>query len=79
MGLIDSFRILKTLIVPNQNEKVLEETLAGSNSNVNERAMRHLSYFKMILLLFQVIQKSLLIPPVTLSYAIESITNGYVG
>ena len=39
MGVIDYFRTLKALIIffmnnaPNQNGKVLEETLAGSNSD----------------------------------------------
>ena len=64
--------------VPNQNRKVLEETLAGFNSDaVKTTLSRRLHYFKMTLPLLQVFQKSLFIP-VTLPYTIESITNGCV-
>ena len=74
MGLIDYFRILKALIilfllflcvnyVPNQNVKVLEEMLAGSSSDAVKTILRRcLRYFKMTLLLFQFLQKSLPIP-----------------
>ena len=33
----------------NQNEKVLQETLAGSNSDVVKTTLKGLSYFKMTL------------------------------
>ena len=48
--------------VPNQNGKVLKETLAGSNSDAVKTTLKHLSYFKMTLPLLQVLQKSLPIP-----------------
>ena len=48
--------------VPNQNEKVLEETLLGFNSDAMKTTLRHLRYFKMTLPFFQVLQKSLPIP-----------------
>ena len=42
--------------VPNQNGKVLEETLAGSKSDaVKTTLTRHLRYFKMILPILQVL------------------------
>ena len=71
VGLIDYFRILKALMilfllyiyrnyVPNQNEKVQEETLADSNSEaVKTETLR---CFKWNLPLFQVFQKSLPTP-----------------
>ena len=73
MGLLDYFRILKALIilfllfvcmnyVPNQNGKVLEETLAGFNSDDVKKPLRRLRYFTMTLFLLQVLQKSQLIP-----------------
>ena len=73
MGLLDYFRILKALIilgllfvcmnyVPNQNGKVLEETLAGFNSDHVKTTLRHLCCFKMTLPLLQVLQKSRPIP-----------------
>ena len=57
MRLIDYFRILKALIilfllfacmsfVSNQNGKVLEETLAGSNSDAVNTTLWHLRYLK---------------------------------
>ena len=49
--------------VPNQNDKVLKETLAGFNSDAVKSTLRHLP-FKMILPLFQALQKSL---PISLS------------
>ena len=60
MGLIDYFSILKDLIilfllfvcmnyVPNQDGKVLEETIAGFNSDAAKTTLRRLCYFKMIL------------------------------
>ena len=61
-----------------QNGKVLEETLAGFNSDAVKTPLRRLSYFKMTLPLLQVLQKFLPIP-VTLSHTIESITSGSVG
>ena len=49
--------------VPNQNGKVLEETLAGSNSDAVKITLRQrLRYFKMTFPLLQVLQKSLPIP-----------------
>ena len=71
VGLIDYFRILKALMilfllyiyrnyVPNQNEKVQEETLADSNSEALKTET--LRYFKRNLPLFQVFQKSLPTP-----------------
>ena len=73
MGLLDYFRILKTLIilfllfvcmnyVPNENGKVLEETLAGFNSDDVKTTLRRLRFFKMTLPFLQVLQKSRLIP-----------------
>ena len=73
MGLIDYFRNLEALIilfllfvcinyVPNQNGIVLEETMAGFNSNDVKTTLRRLRYFKMTLPLLQVLQKSLAIP-----------------
>ena len=73
MGLIDYFRNLEALIilfllfvcinyVPNQNGIVLEETMAGFNSNDVKTTLRRLRYFKMTLPLLQVLQKSLVIP-----------------
>ena len=78
MGLLDYFRklfyltikALKTLFllfvcmkyVPNQNGKVLEETLAGFNSNDVKTTLKHLSCFKITLPFLKVFQKSLPIP-----------------
>ena len=45
-----------------QNGKVLEETLAGFNSDAVKTPLRRLSYFKMTLPLLQVLQKFLPIP-----------------
>ena len=45
--------------VPNQNGKVLEETLAGSNSSVVKTTIIGLQYFKMTLLLLQILEKHL--------------------
>ena len=70
MELIDCFTILKALIilfflfvcmnyVPNQNGKVLEGKLAGSNSDAVKTTLRHLRYFKTTLSLLQVLQKFL--------------------
>ena len=72
VGLIYYFRILKALInlsllfvcmsyVFNQNGKVQEETLTEPNSVVMKATLRRLRYFKMILPLLPVLQKSLLI------------------
>ena len=41
--------------VPNPNGKVLEETLAGFNSDDVKTTLRRSRYFKMILLLLQVV------------------------
>ena len=73
MGLVDYFKIWKASIilsllfvciqyVPNQNEKVLEEMLAGFNTDVLKTTLRHLCYLKMTLCLLQVFKKSLPIP-----------------
>ena len=60
MGLIDFiFIICLYELFPNQNEKVLKEALAGSNSDAVETTLRCLRYFKMSLSLLQVLQKSL--------------------
>ena len=68
MGLIDYFRILKALInlfllfvcvsyVPNQNGKVLEETLAGSDLAAVKTTLRQYQrYFKTTLPLLTVFQ-----------------------
>ena len=75
MGLLDYFRILKALTilfllfvcmnyVPKQNGKVLEETLAGFNSDDVKTTLRRLHCFKMTLPLLQTLQKSL---PISLS------------
>ena len=45
--------------VLNQNGKVLEETLAGSNSDPLKTTLRCLRYFKLTLPFLQVLQKSL--------------------
>ena len=73
MGLLDYFKILKAFkilfllffcmnYVPNQSVKVLEETLAGFNSDDVKTTLRRLGCFKMTLPLLQVLQKSHLIP-----------------
>ena len=48
--------------VPNQNGKVLEEALAGSNADAAKTTLGHLHYFKMTLPYFPVLQKLLPIP-----------------
>ena len=48
--------------IPNQNGKVLEETLADFNSDDVKTTLRSLRCFKMTLALSQVLQKSHLIP-----------------
>ena len=60
MGLIDYFRILKTFIiflfmsnVQNQNCKVLEEILGGSNSDTVKTTLSGLHNFQDGLLLFK--------------------------
>ena len=45
--------------VPNQNGKVLDETLAGFNSSVVKTTIIGLQYFKMTLLLLQILEKPL--------------------
>ena len=73
MGLIDYFKILKFLsslfvcmnYVPNQNRKVLEETLAGFNLDDVETTLKRLHCFKMTLPLLQVLHKS---RPISLSF-----------
>ena len=63
----------------NQNGKVQEEALAGSNSDVMKAALRRLRYFKMTLPLLPVLQKSL---PFPLSFCYiqwKTITNSSVG
>ena len=73
VGLIDYFRILKALIislllfvyidyVPNQNRKVLDETLAGFSSDDVETVLGGLHCFKKTLLLLQALQKLIPIP-----------------
>ena len=46
----------------NQNVKVTEEKLAGSNSDTVKTTLRCLRYFKMAFLLFQVNGKRVAIP-----------------
>ena len=46
----------------NQNEKVLEETLANSDSGAVKTTLRGLNYFKMILPFLQFLEKPLAIP-----------------
>ena len=58
--------------IPHQNGKVLEERLTGFNSGDVKTTLRRLHFFKMILPLFQVLQKSHPIP-VTLLHTTESI------
>ena len=53
--------------VSNQTSKVLEEMLAGFNSDDVKTILRHLRWFKMTLPLLQILQKSHLIP-LSLSY-----------
>ena len=73
VGLLEYFRILKVLkillllfvcmnYIPNQNGKVLEETLSGFNSDNAKTTSRRVRYFKMTVLLLQVLQKFYLIP-----------------
>ena len=73
MKLLDYFRIFNALVilfllfvsmkyVPNQNGKVLEETLTGFNLDDVKTTLRHVRCFKMILPLLQVLQKSCPIP-----------------
>ena len=66
---MDYFRILKALIfffsmsnVPIQNKKVLEETLAGFNSDVGKTTLNGLEYFEMTLPLLKVPEKPVPIP-----------------
>ena len=42
---------------PNQNGKVLEETLADCNSDAVKTILRDLRYFKMTLILLQALEK----------------------
>ena len=83
MELLDYFRILKALIisfllfvcliyVPNQNGKILEETLAGFNLDDVKTTLRHLRFFKMTVPLLQALQKSHPYSSVTLLHTIES-------
>ena len=85
--LIDYFSIFKALIilfllfacmnyVPNQNGKVLAETLAGFNSDAVKTTFMRLCYSKMTLPLLQVFQKSFPIP-LSLCHT-QYITNGSV-
>ena len=73
MGLIDYFRILIALMilyllfvclnyVRSQNGKILEETLAGFNSDDVKTTLKRLLYFEMIIPFFQILQKSLPVP-----------------
>ena len=62
--------------VQNQNGKVLQEMLTGSNSNVVKTTLRGYVIFKMVFPLKQVPEKLLIIP---LSLGVESVTNGSVG
>ena len=64
------------IYVPNQNEKVQEETHDRFKFRGCENNIETLRYFKMTLPLFEVLQKSL---PIPLSHAIETITNASVG
>ena len=68
MELLNYFRILKALIilfllffymnlVPNQNGKVLKETLVGINSGHMKTTLSRVLCFKMTFPLFQVLQK----------------------
>ena len=68
VGLLEYFRILKVLkilfllfvcmnYIPNQNGKVLEETLSGFSSDNAKTTSRRVRYFKMTVLLLQVLQK----------------------
>ena len=57
----------------NENVKVLEKTLDGSNSDAVKTKLGDLIYFKMTLPLLQVFSS------VTFSRTIESITNDSVG
>ena len=50
--------------VPNQNGKGLEKTLAGFNQDAVKTTFRGIPYFKVMLPLLQVLQKSL---PISLS------------
>ena len=61
---------------PNQSVKVLEETLAGSNSDAVKTTLKRLRCFKMTLPLLQVHKKSL---PISLSHTTGSIMNGSLG
>ena len=59
-----------------QIKMVLEETLAGSNSDAVTTTLRqHLCYFKMTLPLLQDLQKISPDSSVTLSHIVESFTN----
>ena len=63
--------------VPNQNEKVLEERLAGFNSDDVKITLRRLRCFKIILPLLQVLQKCHLIP-VTLVIKCQTSNNSVI-
>ena len=82
MELIDYFRILKTFIiflfmsnVQNQNCKVLEEILGGSNSDTVKTTLSGYIIFKMAFSFLKVLEKLFAINMSLL----ESITNGSVG
>ena len=83
MEVIDYFRILKTFTimnnVQNQNEKVLEEVLTGSNSDVVKTTLRGLHNFQNDLAPFASSRKASHHSFVTLSLGVESVANGSVG
>ena len=43
--------------IPNQNQKVVEETLAGFNSDDGKKIWMQLRCFKITITLFQILQK----------------------
>ena len=63
--------------VLNQNGKVMEKKLAGSNSDAVKTTLKFLRDFKMTFPLFQVIEKPIAIPA-TFSHTIVIITNGSI-
>ena len=87
MGLLDYFRILKTLIilfllfvcmnyVPNKNWEVLEETPPGFNSDDVKTTLKRLRCFKMTLSFSKFFKN--LSPFICLFlYTLETITKGF--
>ena len=71
--------LLLLFVCIKSNGKVLEETLAGINSDDVKTTLKRLCRFKMVLPLLQVLQQISPHSFVTLLHKIDSITNGSEG